>query len=116
MQLFLGGVTTNSDAYDAARVRFGSTLSAYGKQSREHKQKIFYLADRQLAWISSLIPDTPEANVALAQSSDEENDDSPQFFGSKLVFFSSVLVFTLSNFFLGGSPEGSRMWMRWTIT
>ena len=72
---FFFGVTTNSDAYDAARVHFAETLVKYSKLSKEHKQKIFHLAELQLQWVDTLMPDTEAVNVAIAKSSDDGDEE-----------------------------------------
>ena len=75
---FFFGITTNSDAYDAGRLHFSSTLATYGKISKENKQKVYYMCECQGRWLNSLIPDTEDANVAMAKSSaddDFEGDD-----------------------------------------
>ena len=70
---FFFGITTNSDAYDAGRLYFSSTLATYGKISKENKQKVYYMCECQAMWLRSLIPDTEEANVEIAKSSADDS-------------------------------------------
>ena len=69
---FFFGITTNSDAYDAGRLHFSSTLATYGKISKENKQKVYYMCKCRGKWLNSLLPHkSDDGSEGDDQGSDE---------------------------------------------
>ena len=54
-------------------IRKGDSFGEILERNKIGYPKIFHIAERQIQWINSLIPDTEAANVAIAQSSGEDD-------------------------------------------